>query len=29
VGARVEAQDEETDLFEGLVEREPGPYGWG
>jgi N-acetyl-1-D-myo-inositol-2-amino-2-deoxy-alpha-D-glucopyranoside deacetylase len=25
---RVDAPDQETDLFEGLEEREPGPYGW-
>jgi LmbE family N-acetylglucosaminyl deacetylase len=29
VGSRVETPDKETDLFEGLAGREPGPYGWG
>src|SRR3954466_78964 len=27
--SRVPAPDQETDLFEGLEGREPGPYGWG
>ena len=26
--SRVPAPDHETDLFEGLEGREPGPYGW-
>jgi N-acetyl-1-D-myo-inositol-2-amino-2-deoxy-alpha-D-glucopyranoside deacetylase len=27
--SRVPAPEHETDLFEGLEGREPGPYGWG
>ncbi|MEO5965500.1 MAG: PIG-L family deacetylase [Candidatus Limnocylindrales bacterium] len=26
---RIAAPDQETDLFEGLVEAQPGAYGWG
>jgi LmbE family N-acetylglucosaminyl deacetylase len=29
VGSRIETQDQETDLFEGFGDREPGPFGWG
>jgi LmbE family N-acetylglucosaminyl deacetylase len=27
--SRVDAPAHETDLFEGILGREPGPYGWG
>lgn len=28
-GCRVDAPTHETDLFEGLADAEPGPFGWG